>query len=102
MTAVKDRLVDLNKEINWKPKSTGEGRFANWLENVNDWNLSRSRYWGIPLPIWRTEDLKEEKIIGSVEELYNEIEKSIEAGFMTENPFKGFIIGNMSEENYAC
>ncbi|WP_312174326.1 isoleucine--tRNA ligase [Chryseobacterium sp.] len=100
MTAVKDRLVDLNKEINWKPKSTGEGRFANWLENVNDWNLSRSRYWGIPLPIWRTTDLKEEKIIGSVEELYNEIEKSIEAGLMKENPFKGFIIGNMSESNY--
>ncbi|OCK52160.1 isoleucine--tRNA ligase [Chryseobacterium sp. CBo1] len=101
MTAVKDRLVDLNKEINWKPKSTGEGRFANWLENVNDWNLSRSRYWGIPLPIWRTEDLKEEKIIGSIEELYNEIEKSIAAGFMTSNPFKGFEIGNMSEENYS-
>lgn len=101
MTAVKDRLVDLNKEINWKPKSTGEGRFANWLENVNDWNLSRSRYWGIPLPIWRTEDLKEEKIIGSIEELYNEIEKSIAAGFMTENPFKGFEIGNMAEENYS-
>jgi isoleucyl-tRNA synthetase len=91
----------LNKEINWKPKSTGEGRFGNWLENVNDWNLSRSRYWGIPLPIWRTEDLKEEIIIGSVEELYNEIEKSIEAGFMTENPFKGFVIGDMSEENYS-
>ncbi|SHL16044.1 isoleucine--tRNA ligase [Chryseobacterium polytrichastri] len=101
MTAVKDRLVNLNKEINWKPKSTGEGRFGNWLENVNDWNLSRSRYWGIPLPIWRTEDLKEEIIIGSVEELYNEIEKSIEAGLMTENPFKGFEIGNMSEENYS-
>jgi isoleucyl-tRNA synthetase len=101
MTAVKDRLVDLNKEINWKPKSTGEGRFGNWLENVNDWNLSRSRYWGIPLPIWRTEDLKEEIIIGSVEELYNEIEKSIEAGLMKENPFKGFEIGNMSEENYS-
>ncbi|MGK6343112.1 isoleucine--tRNA ligase [Chryseobacterium sp. DT-3] len=101
MTAVKDRLVNLNKEINWKPKATGEGRFANWLENVNDWNLSRSRYWGIPLPIWRTEDLKEEKIIGSVEELYNEIEKSIEAGFMKENPFKGFVIGNMSEQNYS-
>lgn len=100
MTAVKDRLVNLNKEINWKPKATGEGRFANWLENVNDWNLSRSRYWGIPLPIWRTEDLKEEKIIGSVEELYNEIEKSVEAGFMKENPFKGFVIGNMSEQNY--
>jgi isoleucyl-tRNA synthetase len=101
MSSVKDRLVNLNKEINWKPKSTGEGRFANWLENVNDWNLSRARYWGIPLPIWRTEDLREEKIIGSVEELYNEIEKSVEAGFMTENPFKGFEIGNMSEENYS-
>lgn len=100
MTAVKERLVDLNKEINWKPKSTGEGRFANWLENVNDWNLSRSRYWGIPLPIWRTEDQKEEKIMGSVEELYNEIEKSVAAGLMTENPFKDFIIGNMSESNY--
>ncbi|MBB6333149.1 isoleucyl-tRNA synthetase [Chryseobacterium sediminis] len=100
MTAVKDRLVNLNKEINWKPKATGEGRFANWLENVNDWNLSRSRYWGIPLPIWRTDDLKEEKIIGSVEELYNEIEKSIAAGLMNENPFKGFIIGNMAESNY--
>ena len=101
MTAVKERLVELNKDINWKPKATGEGRFANWLENVNDWNLSRSRYWGIPLPIWRTEDLKEEKIIGSVEELYNEIEKSISKGFMTENPFKSFEIGNMSEDNYA-
>lgn len=100
MTAVKERLVNLNKEINWKPKATGEGRFANWLENVNDWNLSRSRYWGIPLPIWRTDDLKEEKIIGSVEELYNEIEKSIAAGLMTENPFKGFEVGNMSESNY--
>ncbi|MCD0454666.1 isoleucine--tRNA ligase [Chryseobacterium sp. LC2016-27] len=101
MTAVKDRLVQLNKEINWKPKSTGEGRFANWIENVNDWNLSRSRYWGIPLPIWRTEDLKEEKIIGSIEELYNEIEKSIKNGTMSQNPFKGFEIGNMSEENYS-
>ena len=105
MTAVKDRLVDLNKEINWKPKSTGEGRFGNWLENVNDWNLSRSRYWGIPLPIWRTDpstgSAQEEIIIGSVEELYNEIEKSIKAGLMKENPFKGFEIGNMSEENYS-
>ena len=100
MTQVKDRLVELNKGINWKPKATGEGRFANWLENVNDWNLSRSRYWGIPLPIWRTEDLKEEILIGSVEELYNEIEKSIAAGFMTENPFKDFEVGNMSKENY--
>ncbi len=101
MTAVKENLVNLNKEINWKPKSTGEGRFANWLENVNDWNLSRSRYWGIPLPIWRTEDLKEEIIIGSVEELYNEIEKSVAAGFMKDNPFKDFEPGNMSEQNYA-
>ncbi|WP_312399629.1 isoleucine--tRNA ligase [Chryseobacterium sp.] len=101
MTSLRSRLVELNETINWKPKATGEGRFANWLENVNDWNLSRSRYWGIPLPIWRTDDLKEEKIIGSVEELYNEIEKSIAAGFMTENPFKDFEIGNMSEENYA-
>ncbi len=101
MTAVRNRLVELNETINWKPKSTGEGRFANWLENVNDWNLSRSRYWGIPLPIWRTDDLKEEKIIGSVEELYNEIEKSVKAGLMTDNPFKNFEVGNMSAENYA-
>ncbi len=101
MTAVKDRLVALNETINWKPKSTGEGRFANWLENVNDWNLSRSRYWGIPLPIWRTEDLKEEIIIGSVEELMTEIQKSMEAGFMTKNPFADFESGNMSKENYA-
>lgn len=101
MTAVKNRLVELNETINWKPKSTGEGRFANWLENVNDWNLSRSRYWGIPLPIWRSEDLKEEIIIGSVEELMNEIQKSIAAGFMENNPFEGFETGNMSEENYA-
>ncbi len=101
MTSVRNRLVELNETINWKPKSTGEGRFANWLENVNDWNLSRSRYWGIPLPIWRSEDLKEQKVMGSVEELVNEIQKSIEAGFMTENPFKDFEIGNMSAENYA-
>lgn len=100
MTAVKDRLVELNKGINWKPKATGEGRFANWLENVNDWNLSRSRYWGIPLPIWRTEDLKEEKIIGSVEELISEIQKSIQAGFISSNPFEGFVVGDMSKENY--
>ena len=100
MTAVRDRLVALNQEINWKPKATGEGRFANWLENINDWNLSRSRYWGIPLPIWRTEDTKEEKIIGSVEELITEINKAIAAGVMKENPFKDFKVGDMSEANY--
>ncbi|MBF4486168.1 isoleucine--tRNA ligase [Flavobacterium sp. CSZ] len=100
VTDVKDRMFDLNETINWKPKSTGEGRFGNWLKNANDWNLSRSRYWGIPLPIWRTEDKKEEVLIGSVEELYNAIEKSIEAGFQKENPFKGFEIGNMAESNY--
>ena len=101
MTTVRDRLVALNQEINWKPKATGEGRFANWLENINDWNLSRSRYWGIPLPIWRTEDTKEEKIIGSLEELITEINKSVEAGLMQENPFKDFKVGDMSEDNYA-
>lgn len=100
VTDVKDRMFDLNETINWKPKSTGEGRFGNWLKNANDWNLSRSRYWGIPLPIWRTEDKKEEVIIGSVEELYKAIEQAVEAGFQKENPFKGFEIGNMSEENY--
>jgi isoleucyl-tRNA synthetase len=100
ITEVKDRMFDLNETINWKPKATGEGRFGNWLKNANDWNLSRSRYWGIPLPIWRTEDGTEEVIIGSVEELFNGIEKAIQAGFQKENPFKGFEIGNMSEENY--
>jgi len=100
ITDVKDRMFDLNETINWKPKATGEGRFGNWLKNANDWNLSRSRYWGIPLPIWRTEDKTEEIIIGSVEELYNEIEKSIHAGFQSVNPFKGFESGNMSEANY--
>ena len=97
---VKDRMFDLNETINWKPKATGEGRFGNWLKNANDWNLSRSRYWGIPLPIWRTEDKAEEILIGSVEELYHEIEKSIAAGFQSVNPFQGFEIGNMSEANY--
>ncbi|GAA4067444.1 isoleucine--tRNA ligase [Flavobacterium cheonanense] len=100
VTEIKDRMFDLNETINWKPKATGEGRFGNWLKNANDWNLSRSRYWGIPLPIWRTEDGTEEMLIGSVEELYSEIEKSIAAGFQKENPFKGFVVGNMSEENY--
>ncbi|RVT78257.1 isoleucine--tRNA ligase [Flavobacterium sufflavum] len=100
ITEVRDRMFDLNETINWKPKATGEGRFGNWLKNANDWNLSRSRYWGIPLPIWRTDDKQEEILIGSVEELYNEIEKSIAAGFQKENPFKGFEIGNMSESNY--
>ncbi|WP_316813600.1 isoleucine--tRNA ligase [Pedobacter heparinus] len=100
VTDVKDRMFELNETINWKPKSTGEGRFGNWLKNANDWNLSRSRYWGIPLPIWRTEDKKEEVIMGSVEQLYHAIEQSIASGFMKGNPFKGFEIGNMTEENY--
>ena len=100
ITKVRDRMFDLNETINWKPKATGEGRFGNWLKNANDWNLSRSRYWGIPLPIWRSEDGTEEILIGSVEELYNEIEKAIAAGFQKANPFQGFEVGNMSEENY--
>lgn len=101
ITSVRDRMAELNKTINWKPKATGEGRFGNWLENANDWNLSRSRYWGIPLPIWRTEDNTEEIIIGSMEEMMTEIEKSIEAGLMDKNPFEGFVPGDMSDENYS-
>jgi isoleucyl-tRNA synthetase len=100
ITDVRDRMFELNETINWKPKATGEKRFGNWLENANDWNLSRSRYWGIPLPIWRTEDKSEEIVIGSVEQLYNEIERSIAAGFQKENPFNGFAVGDMSESNY--
>ncbi|WGH27303.1 MAG: isoleucine--tRNA ligase [Candidatus Bostrichicola ureolyticus] len=98
-TNLKNRLVELNKMINWTPKVTGEKRFNNWLKNINDWNLSRSRYWGIPLPIWKSNN-NELLIIGSIEELIMEIKKSIKKGFMKENPFKDFVIGNMSNENY--
>jgi len=101
VTDVKERMHELNKTINWKPASTGEGRFGNWLANANDWNLSRSRYWGIPLPIWRTEDKKEEICIGSVAELKAEIQKSIDAGILKEDIFADFEVGNMTDENYA-
>ncbi len=101
VTDVKERMHELNKTINWKPASTGEGRFGNWLANANDWNLSRSRYWGIPLPIWRTEDKKEEICIGSVAELKVEIKKSMDAGILKEDIFADFEVGNMSDENYA-
>ncbi|RLJ96859.1 isoleucine--tRNA ligase [Tenacibaculum discolor] len=100
VTDVKDKMFDLNETINWKPKSTGEGRFGNWLKNANDWNLSRSRFWGIPLPIWRTEDGTEQICIGSVAELKEEIQKSVNAGVMSEDIFADFEVGNMSEDNY--
>ena len=99
-TAVRDQLIELNKTINWKPQSTGTGRFGNWLENLVDWNLSRSRYWGTPLPIWRTEDRSEEICIGSAEELISEINKSVSAGYMESNPFKDFTVGDYSKLNY--
>ena len=101
VTDVKERMFELNKTINWKPKSTGEGRFGNWLANANDWNLSRSRYWGIPLPIWRTEDGREEICIGSVEELQTEMQKAVEAGVLEKAIFKDFVVGDQSNENYA-
>ena len=100
ITDVKERMVELNKTINWKPKSTGEGRFGNWLENANDWNLSRSRFWGIPIPIWRTEDGAEQICIGSAEELKSECQKAVDAGLMSENPLANFEVGNMSDANY--
>ena len=100
ITDVKDRMFELNQTINWKPKATGEGRFGNWLANANDWNLSRSRYWGVPLPIWRTEDGTEALIIGSVKELKSEMAKAVEAGVLGEDIFADFVVGDMSEENY--
>ncbi|KJD36886.1 isoleucyl-tRNA synthase [Tamlana sedimentorum] len=101
VTDIKDRMYELNETINWKPKATGTGRFGNWLANANDWNLSRSRYWGIPLPIWRTEDGKEEICIGSVEELKAEMHRAVEAGVLEKDIFEDFEVGNNSEENYA-
>ena len=99
-TAAKDRMIELNKTINWKPEATGTGRFGNWLENLNDWNLSRSRFWGIPIPIWTSEDGLEQIVIGSAEELKKEIDNSIAKGFMTENPLGKFVPGNFTAENY--
>jgi isoleucyl-tRNA synthetase len=101
VTSFRERMFELNQKINWKPKATGEGRFGNWLANANDWNLSRSRYWGIPLPIWRTEDGKETKCIGSVEELKNEMTKAVQAGVLKKALFEDFNIGDLSDSNYA-
>ncbi|MEZ4889329.1 MAG: class I tRNA ligase family protein [Crocinitomicaceae bacterium] len=101
VTDVKERMIALNNTINWKPESTGSGRFGKWLENANDWNLSRSRYWGIPIPIWRTEDGTEEICITSVEQLKQACEKAVEAGFMSANPLASFEVGNMSDANYS-
>ncbi|MDO8999566.1 MAG: isoleucine--tRNA ligase [Bacteroidota bacterium] len=100
-TAMKDRMIELNKTINWKPEATGTGRFGNWLENLNDWNLSRSRFWGIPIPIWTSEDSLEQIVIGSAEELKNQIDNSIAKGFMQKNPLDKFVAGNFSTENYG-
>ena len=100
-TEHKERMMELNKTINWKPSSTGEGRFGNWLENLVDWNLSRSRFWGIPLPIWRTENGEEEICIGSLEDLKAEIDRSVNLGFMKKNPLEDFKVGDFSDKNYS-